>query len=73
MSDCAPLPVRTVLCPQCGGPSVYAPQNAYRPFCSQRCKMGDLGQWASEGFRLPAIDDQSIEENGLEFDIKKAS
>lgn len=45
--------VRTVDCPQCGGPSVYAPANPYRPFCSERCKSIDLGAWASERFRMP--------------------
>jgi endogenous inhibitor of DNA gyrase (YacG/DUF329 family) len=33
---------------------VYAPQNPYRPFCSERCKQLDLGAWASESFRMPA-------------------
>lgn len=46
-------PVRTVRCPQCGGPSIYAPGNAYRPFCSERCKQMDLGAWANEEFSLP--------------------
>jgi len=45
---------RTIVrCPQCGGDSVYAPQNPYRPFCSERCKNIDLGAWASESFRVP--------------------
>ncbi|MFZ2389869.1 MAG: DNA gyrase inhibitor YacG [Polaromonas sp.] len=48
------LPVKQVVCPACGGPSVYAPSNPFRPFCSQRCKNIDLGAWASEDFRLPA-------------------
>jgi uncharacterized protein len=46
-------PVKTVRCPACGGPSVYAPSNPYRPFCSERCKNLDLGAWASESFKLP--------------------
>jgi endogenous inhibitor of DNA gyrase (YacG/DUF329 family) len=33
---------------------VYAPSNAYRPFCSERCKNLDLGAWASETFRMPS-------------------
>jgi endogenous inhibitor of DNA gyrase (YacG/DUF329 family) len=41
-----------VRCPGCGGPSVYAPTNAYRPFCGERCKNIDLGAWASESFRV---------------------
>jgi hypothetical protein len=48
----APKP-RTVRCPACGGKSVYAPSNPYRPFCSERCKNMDLGAWASESFRVP--------------------
>ena len=44
---------RLVACPRCGGDSVYAPSNPYRPFCSQRCKNLDLGAWASESFRVP--------------------
>ena len=45
---------RTVTCPSCGGDSVYGPANAYRPFCSERCKMIDLGAWGNEDFRVPA-------------------
>lgn len=44
---------RTVTCPACQGPSVYAPENAYRPFCSRRCKEHDFGAWANEEHRLP--------------------
>jgi endogenous inhibitor of DNA gyrase (YacG/DUF329 family) len=45
---------RIVTCPSCGGPSIYAPDNRFRPFCSERCKNADLGAWASESFRMPA-------------------
>jgi len=44
---------RLVRCPTCGGDSVYAASNPYRPFCSERCKNLDLGAWASESFRVP--------------------
>jgi uncharacterized protein len=33
---------------------VFAPSNAYRPFCSERCRLIDLGQWATESYRVPA-------------------
>lgn len=49
-----PEPAKVVLCPTCGGASVYAPSNAFRPFCSERCKNIDLGAWASENFRMPS-------------------
>jgi endogenous inhibitor of DNA gyrase (YacG/DUF329 family) len=44
---------RVVRCPVCGGDSLFAPSNPYRPFCSERCKMIDLGAWANEEFRMP--------------------
>lgn len=44
---------KIVRCPTCGGESVFAPSNRYRPFCSERCKNIDLGAWASESFRVP--------------------
>ncbi|HCE28164.1 MAG TPA: DNA gyrase inhibitor YacG [Comamonadaceae bacterium] len=44
---------RQVACPACRGPSLYSPQNPWRPFCSERCKQMDLGAWASENFRVP--------------------
>ncbi|MCU0925378.1 MAG: DNA gyrase inhibitor YacG [Hydrogenophaga sp.] len=46
-------PVKIVRCPACGGRSVYATSNPFRPFCSDRCKSMDFGAWASEGFKLP--------------------
>lgn len=46
--------VKLVVCPTCGGDSVYSPANAFRPFCSERCKNIDLGAWASENFRVPS-------------------
>jgi len=45
--------IRIVNCPQCGNPVEWRPENAYRPFCSQRCKLIDLGAWASEDYRVP--------------------
>ena len=44
---------KLVICPTCGGDSVYSPSNPFRPFCSARCKNIDLGAWASENFRMP--------------------
>ena len=46
--------VRQVPCPSCDEPSVFAPSNRWRPFCSPRCAGVDLGAWASEGYRVAA-------------------
>lgn len=49
-----PVPEKWVTCPRCGGQSLYAISNAFRPFCSERCKKIDFGAWASEQFAVPS-------------------
>jgi endogenous inhibitor of DNA gyrase (YacG/DUF329 family) len=44
---------RFVNCPQCGKPAAWNSANRYRPFCSERCRLIDLGAWASENYRIP--------------------
>ena len=44
---------RAVPCPHCATQVAWSSENKYRPFCSERCKMIDLGQWASEAYRVP--------------------
>jgi endogenous inhibitor of DNA gyrase (YacG/DUF329 family) len=44
-------------CPICGKPT--APD--YRPFCSRRCADVDLGRWLTEGYRIPAAEDEADE------------
>jgi uncharacterized protein len=43
-----------VICPQCGKEVWWNKEaSPYRPFCSERCKLIDLGQWASESYSIP--------------------
>jgi endogenous inhibitor of DNA gyrase (YacG/DUF329 family) len=42
----------TVSCPRCAKPVRWGPESPFRPFCSERCKMIDLGAWASEEYRV---------------------
>lgn len=44
---------RTIDCPQCGKPARVDQDNPYRPFCSRRCKLIDLGDWLDEENRIP--------------------
>lgn len=46
---------RTFPCPRCGEASTWE-GNEFRPFCSERCKLIDLGVWASEEYKLPTQD-----------------
>ncbi len=36
-----------VKCPTCGKEVVYDQSNPFRPFCSQRCRLIELGAWAN--------------------------
>jgi len=40
-------------CPRCGAPAALSRANRWRPFCSERCKLIDLGNWADERYRVP--------------------
>jgi len=44
---------RKVKCPQCGRLTIYSLENKFRPFCSERCRLLDLGAWAEESYRVP--------------------
>jgi len=50
--------VRQVPCPRCGTLTPYGPENPWRPFCSERCKLIDFGDWAAERYRLPLPPDE---------------
>jgi len=47
---------RVVSCPQCGAAVQWTAESKWRPFCSERCKLIDLGDWAAEKFRVPAVE-----------------
>jgi endogenous inhibitor of DNA gyrase (YacG/DUF329 family) len=42
---------------------VWDSANAYRPFCSERCKLSDLGAWATESYRIPVAEDKDEPED----------
>lgn len=42
----------SVKCPTCSKEVLMTPAFPDRPFCSRRCKLIDLGEWASEGHRI---------------------
>ena len=39
--------------PNCGAPVEWSVKSPSRPFCSERCKLIDLGAWASEEHAIP--------------------
>jgi endogenous inhibitor of DNA gyrase (YacG/DUF329 family) len=45
-----PIP-ESVRCRVCRQPTRWQ-GNPWRPFCSERCKLRDLGNWAAERYRI---------------------
>ena len=41
-----------VSCPQCNSEVLWLKENQFKPFCSDRCKLIDLGDWAAENHKI---------------------
>jgi endogenous inhibitor of DNA gyrase (YacG/DUF329 family) len=55
---------REVACPTCGKPVAWTEASRWRPFCSERCRLIDLGEWIDETRRIPAEDEVPREDPG---------
>lgn len=53
-------------CPGCHTPTTWN-GNHWRPFCSERCQLTDLGTWAAEGYRIAGsrLTDESEESSAI--------
>lgn len=57
----------TVKCPTCQTEVVWSAAATFRPFCSERCRLIDLGEWASDNRRI--ADKQPIEAGLGDIDL----
>jgi endogenous inhibitor of DNA gyrase (YacG/DUF329 family) len=56
----------TVPCPTCNRPVKWTEASPWRPFCSERCKLVDLGAWAAEKHKVPG--EPALGEDDADFD-----
>lgn len=56
------IKTNNITCPTCGKKDTWSSDNKFRPFCSERCKLIDLGAWADEKHRVPG---ESVDTNEL--------
>jgi hypothetical protein len=49
-----------IICPICKNTTTWE-ENPWRPFCSERCKLIDLGKWVSEEYKIPIKSEEEIE------------
>jgi uncharacterized protein len=55
-----------VKCPTCRRPVEWSEESAYRPFCSERCRLIDLGAWLTEQHKIPDDDTGADGESRVE-------
>ena len=55
--------IRIARCPKCGSSSRLDERNPFRPFCSERCKLLDLGAWLDGRHAIPAAPDDDQDES----------
>ncbi|MBT5231430.1 MAG: DNA gyrase inhibitor YacG [Methylococcales bacterium] len=46
--------ITKVKCPTCSESVTWSADAKWKPFCSERCKLIDLGEWFSEGYKVPS-------------------
>ncbi len=59
--------MKKVKCPTCQKEIEWDKKNPFRPFCSERCRLIDLGDWANETHRIPS--NEPVSEEALDNNI----
>jgi endogenous inhibitor of DNA gyrase (YacG/DUF329 family) len=54
----------TVACPTCQRPVEWDGASRWRPFCSERCRLIDLGAWITERHAIPGEEEAPLAEAG---------
>ncbi len=49
-----------VACPTCKKKVEWTEASAFRPFCSDRCRLIDLGAWADESYKVPVTEEDPM-------------
>lgn len=52
-----------IQCPTCDKTDTWQQDNPFRPFCSERCRLLDLGEWAKESYRIESDEKTDSEED----------
>jgi uncharacterized protein len=58
---------RSVKCPTCGKPVIWEAEQKFRPFCSERCKLIDLGEWVTAEKKIAGETALDVEQTELQF------
>ena len=59
---------KKIKCPKCGEDTTLE-NNEFKPFCSERCKISDLGAWADESYFIAGDDVDTDFDTEIKGDI----
>ena len=56
---------KSIHCPNCNKSHDWYQSKPWSPFCCERCKLIDMGSWASEKYNIPGekINPDNLEQN----------
>ncbi len=54
---------KTILCPICSSATTLDDSNLFRPFCSDRCRLVDLGKWVDEKYSITNFPERNEDKN----------
>lgn len=57
--------MKPLKCPICKKEVEDSPENRYHPFCSERCKLIDLGRWLGGAYQIPVAEETTEDEEDL--------
>jgi len=56
-------------CPTCGKAVEWCEESSFRPFCSDRCRLIDLGAWADETYTVPTNEGPDQLDSSSEYEL----
>ncbi len=62
---------KNLKCPTCNKLTSMESSNKFRPFCSERCRLIDLGEWMEQGYTIPDQSHDALITNDTETDDLK--
>lgn len=57
-----------VNCPTCAAPVTWSSDSEYRPFCSKKCQLIDLGDWATEERKIATENSKRDSQNDIDIE-----
>lgn len=55
-------------CPTCSAAVEWSEESPFRPFCSKKCQLIDLGDWASEEHKIASKPEEAASPDAIDVE-----